>query len=131
MILDDNVYSPRGAYPGKMDRFDGLEESKENVPVSNRSGDVFALPPPRTPAGIKKNRPRKGPSTPNKTNTGSTVVAHHIVDLSPLITLSGQPPHVPVLIFRVVFFFFLVFLQLLVLCFHHQLRLLMDSFYSF
>ncbi|XP_063076163.1 maternal embryonic leucine zipper kinase [Engraulis encrasicolus] len=71
MILDDNVYSPRGAYPGKMDRFDGLEESKENVPVSNRSGDVFALPPPRTPAGIKKNRPRKGPSTPNKTNTGS------------------------------------------------------------
>ncbi|KAL2098365.1 hypothetical protein ACEWY4_007572 [Coilia grayii] len=73
MRLDDKVYSPRGtSHTAKLERFDGTD-SKENTPVTNHSGDVFALPPPRTPVISKKTRPKKGSSTPNnsKSNTGS------------------------------------------------------------
>lgn len=46
-------------------------ENKENVAAHSKGGDLFALPPPRTPVSSKKNARQKNVlTTPNQTSNG-------------------------------------------------------------
>ncbi|XP_031416153.1 maternal embryonic leucine zipper kinase [Clupea harengus] len=72
----DRVRSPRDkTHPRKQERHDGSRENKENMAVTNTSGDVFALPAPRTPAIGRKGRSKNASSTPNSciSNTGADI----------------------------------------------------------
>ncbi|XP_062372289.1 maternal embryonic leucine zipper kinase isoform X1 [Sardina pilchardus] len=72
---DDRDHSPRDKpHPRKQERHDRARENKENMAVTNNSGDVFALPAPRTPIISKKNRSKNGPPTPSACN-GNTGAA--------------------------------------------------------
>ncbi|XP_051558309.1 maternal embryonic leucine zipper kinase isoform X2 [Myxocyprinus asiaticus] len=59
--------------PYKPETRDRMRENKENLAMTSTNGDVFALPPPRTPMCSRKARPnRTEVTTPNNiTNTSS------------------------------------------------------------